>query len=288
MTIEMQNQELIKEYQATQDQSVIGQIYNLNRGLLYKICTRVSFMSEIEDLLQECYFAVKTAVETYKDEAGEFGKYLTVITSRHVLRYARGDSSVTIPDYMQDKIYKYLSLQTGDHITDRQLCRTLGVTLEELEQIKRAVAASRNITSLDVPISEDDSESDSYYELVADQEAEFEDAVIDRVYQEELSTVVQEELSKLPEKDRLIISLRFFENYSYKDICPEVSSERTRQKVQKICMKLRKNKRLEAFYEETNVLIGSGLNYWKHNHTSAVERAVLKKCKLEEMLKNED
>lgn len=284
----MQNQELLKEYQANHNQEVVAQIYKLNMGLLYKICMRIAFMSELEDLLQECYFAVLNAVESYQEESGEFGKYLTVVTSRHLLRYARNDCSLSIPAHMQDKIYKYLSLQIRDDTTDIELCYTLGVTLEELEQIRRAVAASKNVTSLDVPLSEDDSESQSYYELVADQGAEFEEAVIDQVYKDELASAVHEELEKLPENEKLLISLRFFEDYTYKEICPDVSTECTRQKIEKICRKLRKNKRLESFYEDTNVLIGSGLNYWKNHHTSAVERAVFKKYGLEEYYKHED
>lgn len=288
MCKEMQNQELLREYKINHNQEVVAQIYKLNMGLLYKVCIRVAFMSELEDLLQECYFAVLNAVESYKEESGEFGKYLTVVTSRHLLRYARNDSSLSIPAHMQDKIYKYLSLQIRDDITDIELCNTLGVTLEELEQIRRAVVASKNVTSLDVPLSEDDSESQSYHELVADQGAEFEEAVIDQVYKEELASAVHEELEKLPENERLLISLRFFENYTYKEICPEVSAERTRQKIEKICRKLRKNRRLASYYDDTNVLIGSGLNYWKNHHTSAVERAVFNKYKIEDFNNDTD
>lgn len=279
MVYEEENKRLLQLYQDTGNSIYLEKLYINNKGLFYKLCKKISYLEELPDLLQECYFALDQATKSYEEDKGSFSGYLAKVTSNHLLRYARKNSSIFIPEYMQQLIYKYLSLMVEDNKrTDKEICLLLEVTPEALNEIKKALYI-KNINSLDEPLQ--GNEDICKYDLVSDQEETIEEKVLNNVFNDELAKVLYKALEELPEQQRDLIKLRFYKNMTYKEIDPDRSEQNTRQKIEKICRKLRKNENLRIFYQETNCYNCTGLGYWKQTQQSAIERTIIYKYGLE-------
>lgn len=279
MDYEEENKKLLKLYQDTGNSLYIEQLYKINKGLFYKICKRVNYLEELPDLLQECYIALDRAIKTFEDEKGSFSGYLAKVTSYHLLRYARKNSNIFIPEYMQQLIYKYLSLNVEENKrTDEEICFLLEITPEVLEEIKKALYI-KNVGRLDEPLQ--DNEELCKYDLIADQEEPLEEKILNNIFNDELAAVLYKALEELPEQQKDLIELRFYKNMTYREIDPFRSEQNTKQKIDKICRKLRKNENLRIFYQETNCYTCTGFGYWKQTQQSAIERTVIYKYGLE-------
>ena len=277
MDYEAENKKLLALYQETNDNYYLEQLYFNNRGLLYKVCCKYNY--DIDDLMQECYFALLKAVNTYQEDKGAFNMYLAKAAHFHLFKYLLDIAPVYIPGYMYTLIKKYLSLKAENKNTDDSIKYLLDLNDDQLEDIKKALS-TRNIISLDDPL--DDEGETTRADLVKDSSVNLEETALDKIYVEELAAAIDEELENLTEIEKSYLQLRFFESKTYKEIEPEKSEQNTKAKIDRTLRKLKRSKKLQNFYDEVNFYAGSTLTAYKRNNQSIIERIVLYKMELEE------
>lgn len=270
------NMELIKLYQESNENKYIEELYLNNRNLLLKVCNKF-IGQETEDLMQECFFALMYAVKTYKENkenGSSFAYYLVRIATWHLFKYIKQNSTISIPLYMQDLIKQYISLKVEDQKTDEEICYLLEMTPEQLEEVKKALQC-KGVKSLDIPIGEE--EDTELYEVIEDKNCIGpEEIAIDSIYNEQLKSTLLQCLDSLKPVEKELIILRFYRGLSLQEIDPNRSRQRNSQKIEKALKKLRHDKRLQSYYENTNLLRGTSLASFKYTGTSSVEKIVLK------------
>lgn len=269
MDFETENKVLLREYQITKDTNLLADLYQANQGLFNKIISKYNGLGEKDDMLQECFIALLKAIETYREESGTFSNYLSVIVSNHLHRYINNNNMIIAPEYMQIWCYKYRILKDKGY-SDKKILDELGISREQLKNIKRFILV-QNVRSLEEPIENDFILGD----FIADQ-SEYQEQVINKVFSEEITKAIQD-ANSLTEREKAFIYKRYYENMTYREIDPEHSEHNTRTIITRALMKLRKNDKMQKFYQEINIYSHNSFAYFKRTHTSGVERAVILK-----------
>ncbi len=125
------------------DTASINELFNRNRGMIYKICYHLTDeRTELSDLTQEAYFALHRAVKGYDPSKGyKFITYLTIAIKRHLWRYKKAqgmaiasldkplndDSSISLSDTIADP-----TVNIESDTTDQGLIGYIGNELKDL------------------------------------------------------------------------------------------------------------------------------------------------------------
>lgn len=284
------NEEVIKLIKADIDtQDNYEKLYKQNRGFIYQVIKRrVHGIYECDDLLQQSYFALVKAVEYYDYEREE--KAFLQILKYSIWNEIRSLTS-DIPAHMQDKIVKYR--MTYDKLYNElyykpkafQIMLEMNISLKELETIR---AAMRLPLSFDEPVGEngDSTRLDLYAESRADEDIEFDSSL----EKQELKSLLQEAISKLPENSQDVIHKRYFNNWTLEKCGQElnVTRERVRQVESKALRVLRKDyelkRKLDEYISDYKYV---GINQFNNTRTSSTEWVVLEREKRLEEWKNQ-
>lgn len=229
---------------------LVGELYQRNRGLLYKHAYRfyvlhsdrcISAGVTLDDMLNECYFAVYTAAKSY----------------------AKGERQYKFTSYLYYATLLYFQKMAG--------IRTEKQRREPLNYCK----------SLDAPI--EGADELTLADTVEDTDAaEKADTLIDRLAYSEVFPEVKRILAKEPRQYEIIYAM-YHDNISQEEVArlQGVSREAIRQQKVKALRELRKpskSKYLHSLYED--IICSSynrgGLTAFKNTHTSSVEWAVMK------------
>jgi RNA polymerase sigma factor for flagellar operon FliA len=126
-----------------------------------------------------------------------------------------------------EKTIAKLENEFGRTVTDEEVAQRLGVSLEEYLEILFD-AAIPSIFSLDESIFDEEGWATSWYDIIENLRA-FRPA--DEVERRELQEILYKALVTLPERDRTIISLYYFEELTLKEIAEvmEISQSRVSQ-----------------------------------------------------------
>lgn len=111
-----------------------------------------------------------------------------------------------------------------------------------------------NCDSLDRQIEQGDGSTTTLLELIADKEtSSFEDDVLEALNRDQEAVIVREAVAALPDLERLVIELYYFEDKDLKTIGAElnVSFERVRQIRQRALTSLRRDRRLRMIHYES-------------------------------------
>lgn len=274
------------------------QLWKQNRGFIYKIANRYTAFADVEDLEQEGYLGLNTAVEHYNsDEGVTFLHYASFWIKQYMSRYIKSNGTIRLPEFMQGRIREYNKMvqkwQQNYHRkpTDGEICHFLDLSWEMLENLKKAVQMAK-IGSLDVPIGED--EDCSLYELIPgsmDEEEQVESMVLEKVQKEELCAVVWPLVDSLTDDQAKTIRARYQDNMTFREIAEDqgVSVEMARQRERQGLRELRKpskSKLLRPFLPDDNRIYsmglqGNGVGSFNRTWTSSTERIALKDWELE-------
>ena len=243
----MTNEELAIHI-ADGNKELIGELYQRNYGVLYKLAYRyytlysdrcISAGVTLDDMMNECYFAVYTAAKSY----------------------AKGKREYKFVSYLRYATLQYFQQMAGTR-TGRQ-------RKEPLNSCK----------SLDVPI--EGTEGLTLAGTVEDIDAaEKADALIDRLAYGEVFPEVKRILADEPEKYNTIYAL-YHDNISRSEwaritgVTPQ--AVRWQREAAFRLLRRSKSKYLHSLYEEiiSSSYYMGGLNKFKHTHTSSVEWAVI-------------
>lgn len=236
----------------------LGQLWEINRGLLrtlfwrwypsHKALADAHGMT-VDDFEQEGYFAVQYAAQTYDPGKGF-------------------SFSTWLQQAMQRQIGQTL---TGGH--RRNIIGPDGRT--------RQISANplNHCTSLDVPLDEADDGAATLGDLQPDPAAAWDlQAAEDRIFHKQLHNAVEEALSKLTEREVLVIRGQYYQDESVRQICEEtgLTKGQVANARNSAFAKLRRNPRLLRWHDEviqTHAWRGTGFEAWAYGG-SVEERAV--------------
>ena len=292
----MTNEQLVIRIKAGIDAAEnMLQLWEQNRGFIAMIAKKFCGYAEMDDLLQQGYLGLCQAVDAYDPDVGApFVDYAAYWLRQNMQRYVMNcGCNVRIPVQANVRARKYLKLcdayeaKYGRKPTDRELERALGVSWNVLEDIKKS-ATMLQIGSLDVPVGEDD--GSSMYDLLPGQEEDVEEAVTDRIQEEQLRETLWGMVDELPGQQPAVIRMRYQEGATLKETGEEagLSVEQTRQLQNKALRSLReprRAKKLAPFLDEeirSMAFVGNGTERFNRTWTSSTERAAIALADLED------
>lgn len=180
-------------------------IIKANQNLIYKIASRYSGYYSMEDLFQEGVKGVIKAIENYKDDCNtKFSTYAYDYILGEIIRFINNDRTIRVsPDLL--KIYKSYE-KSKDCITGKigriptfyEICSFMGV---DPTIVADAIQKCEFSVSLDGVLNDEDF---TLEKVVGNDTREVIDNHID----------LQSELDKLSERDRKIIELRYYRDYT--------------------------------------------------------------------------
>ncbi|MCL1947510.1 MAG: FliA/WhiG family RNA polymerase sigma factor [Chitinivibrionia bacterium] len=144
--------------------------------------------------------------------------------------------------YVQ-KAYAELEEELGRTPYDDEVCKHLGLSMEEFEKLL-ADSAPVNVFSLDATFSKDDDSKDmSISETIEDMDT---DNPLQKLGYDEVKNILKEAIMTLPEKEKLVIALYHFEELTLKEIgvVLNITESRVSQIHSKVMLKLRSRLRL--------------------------------------------
>jgi RNA polymerase sigma-B factor len=206
---------LLRRYQRDRDAETRAELLDRFLPLARHLARRYHGQAEREDLEQVAAFALLKAIDRFDIDRGmAFTSFAVPTIIGELKRYFRDYSwSVHVPRSIKDLKVRLdastreLSAQLGRSPTPLELANCTGATVEQVMEALAAHTAHR-ADSLDRPLSED---GDSGIDLLGSE--------VDPGYAHaENATLVQSLLNTLPERERLILRLRFHEDLTQAEI----------------------------------------------------------------------
>ena len=263
------------------------QLWQQNRGFVYKMARMFSSYAEMDDLMQEGYLGLCEAVRYYDAEKGvPFINYAALWIRQVMQRYIDNTgNAVRIPVHIGALVRKYKKLKSeyfkyyGMKPSDRELSAFLGASEEKLEDVKKS-ARMGQIRSLSEPLGEE--EDYTLADTVASSE-NLEENLARKIDRERMIQSVWIEVGHLPENQAALLRWRFWEGKTLKETGERmgVSIEAARQLQNKAMRTLRLPKRygrFRAYHEEylaPAAVHHVGVKRFQETWTSEVEREVL-------------
>lgn len=181
------------------------------RWFILKIIKRYEGQAERDDLLQESYFALLSAVRLYDASQGNtFMTYFALWIKQRLIRYIDNCCrSVRLPAGQSVKVKQFNKLVSqfqrdlGREPSDQEIEEALGIPADEI----RREASLLQIGSLDSPAGED--ADATIGDLVPDKETDVEAEVLEKVEKEELSKKLWSLVDTLPENEAKTIRMRY-------------------------------------------------------------------------------
>ncbi len=227
----MTNEELIDEIKAGRDKADnLLQLYIQNRGIIYRWCKPLSSVYDMSDLMQEAFLALYDAVMAFNEREGaNFLSCLRFAILNHFREIRRSSADLIIPEGLQDAIRQYkrmrdtYRLTLGKEPTDCVYCQALRISYKELTTIRKNL--NTKARSLSDPVLSFDGEEITLEETIADKNSGI-DAALDRIEQAELKGIIDKMLEALPDDQREVLRMRFFEGLTLKE-CTERSGRKS-------------------------------------------------------------
>jgi RNA polymerase sigma factor for flagellar operon FliA len=236
-------QELWKKYQETKDQSIKEQLILEYADLVKYVAGRLSiyFGSNVEydDLVGYGVFGLIDAIDKFDIYKGvKFETYASlrirgaIIDSIRELDWVPRSLRKKSKDL--ERAYSELENELGHTATDEQVARRLGISVEELNKTLREVNMSTMISLEDY--------LEQNYESGFDTSNDDEDRIPEkRIETTEIKDILAESIDKLPEKERMVVTLYYFEELTLKEISAimRVSESRISQLHTKAILRMR-------------------------------------------------
>lgn len=145
---------------AKENPNLSTELWQSIKRLAYKVASKYEgvYGAEMEDLMQEAFISMLTAIENYDKEAGEFTTLYAFILKRDLSRYTK--SLCMVPEGMTTKVWRLKEYEAkvqqakGRKPTKAEAQRALKMTTYDMDNISKATCAL-NPKSLDAPFSDD-------------------------------------------------------------------------------------------------------------------------------------
>ena len=219
----MEESQLWAAYRLTKDPAIRNRLLALNLGLVHHVARQMirtlSADADLEELISSGAMGLLNAVESFDPDRGvAFSTYaaqrirgaiLDDLRSRDpVSRAAR--QKLRAMATARESLSETLERPPADH----ELAEQLGISVEELWRWQAAAQEPVHVP-LDEPLPDGDTETALRAELVPDEEGEDIETTLDRDQELDL---VRDEILRLPERERVVLSLYYFEELKLHEI----------------------------------------------------------------------
>lgn len=266
-------------------------LYMKNIGFMRKYIKKYFPCEEIEDLLQESYFAMLKAITGYDESKGKFLTYFGWYLRSHLTKYVYSYSGIGVAT--NELINKYnktvIELEEQGRIpTNRVIAHKIGVSVKKVQELEK-LRASRVSVSTDKDIQD----GFTLLDAKADENTNVESQVLDKLEQEQLKKDIWECVERLPREQADIIIKHYREQQQYKDIAEElqVSYKSLMQKKTEAFRKMRRDsrtlKQLRPYIEDIRsvALQGTGVGNFKRTGMSSTERVIIQRERYKNIMK---
>lgn len=267
------------------------QLYSQVRRFIHSIAWRFRGSGELEDLEQEGFLALYSAIEGYDPEQGvKFLTYAEYHIRQRIQRYLQmNKSSMRVPAHCQERQREYNRLcqtfaqEYGCRPTDEEAACYMGLTVEQIKNIKKTISMG-SVGSLDTPVSGLDGTEDTTVGDMVAAEIDVEQLILEQLDNEKMQAILWASVDALNERQRMVIRKRYMEGLTLKEVGRELNltPEAVRQIHNKALRELRKpsfSNKLRPFLEEEHVYItaftGNGVQGFNRTWSSSTERTAL-------------
>ena len=291
----MTDEELVKEIREGRAQPV--ELWLQLRPFIQTIAKRYKDVAELEDLMQESYFGLLSAIQLYDPgKESSFSNYAHYWIKQAMLRSIDNFGSVVrVPVNAAGRARRYRRIcaefrrDLNREPTDRELCASLGVSADQLRQIRIADTMLR-IGTLDTPLAED--QETTVGDMVPDRSVDVEAEVLNSVQQEQLSAALWGAVNTLSEQQAECIRKRYRDGMTMKETgeAMGVSASRIHTIEETALRKMRAGKirrSLSPFLDDIrySAAMRGSMNAFQSTRESPTERAAFKVIEVEDRLK---
>ena len=208
---------LLKKAQAGDD-AARERMIHCNLRLVFHLVQRFSNRGyDMEDLFQIGTIGLMKAIDKFNTDYGvQFSTYAVPMIVGEIRRFLRDDGPIKISRSLKEtgirvrSVQETLACKLGREPRLSEVAERMGLSQE---QITEAIEATRYLTSIHEEVYQDD--GDAIY--VIDQLANKED---DGKFLEYIA--LDEVLSRLPERERMILYLRFYRDKTQMEVAEEI------------------------------------------------------------------
>lgn len=264
------------------------QLWQQNKGFIYKMARKYSGYAEMDDLMQEGYLGLYEAVRHYyPDQNSSFINYAAFWIRQIMQRYVDNCSSVVrIPVHAREDIREYRKVVReyqkyyGCEPSERELCALLRIDCEKLHAIQQNTRMGE-IDSLSKPIAGED--EDITLEDSVSSGEELEEDAIKRLDTAAMKKCLWIAVDQLPEDQASVIRKRYKYRATVKEVGDSlaISPGAVRNIEAKAMRTLRSPRRYRTFrayyeeYIESYSYRYVGVRSFQNTWLSEVEREVL-------------
>ena len=289
----MTNEQLVARIRAGENVGEnMAQLYEQVKRFIHAVAWRYRDSGMVEDLEQEGFLALYDAVDGYDEAQGvRFLTYAEYWIRQRISRYLQANgSSLRLPMHCREKLLRYkrlcssFQLEHGREPSEREIARLMGLTLEQVREIRGNVCMAR-VGSLDAPVKGLDGGEDTTVGDLVTAPADPTGEAVDRVQSAQLCAVLWECVDSLPGQQPAVIRQRYQGGMSLREIgeAQGTTPEAVRQIHAKALRELRASrfsKRLRPFLPEAEQiysmgLCGNGVGKFQRTWTSSTEKAAL-------------
>jgi RNA polymerase sigma-B factor len=217
-----EDRRLLERYHRHGDKDARDELVQRFMPLARQLARRYQRHTEpLDDLVQVASIGLVKAIDRFDPERGTaFSSYAVPTILGELKRYFRDSAwAAHVPRGMQERVMQVnravarLARDTGRSPTAADVADAIGEPTEHvLEAMEAAVAY--DAVSLEAPRAGDQPEGDSYAETVG--------AVDERYELIEYSAAIAPTVSALPERDRVVLQLRFMEDMTQSEIAERI------------------------------------------------------------------
>lgn len=291
----MTNEEIVAKIQTGENVSEnMGLLYEHCKGFIYsRVKTFADSIVDIDDLMQESYFALANTANRYDPEKGySFISWLKYDLRNAMIKFA--DKNAGIPSRCSElfRAYKKMVVDDGDDVQlpdDKEVADSLGISLKKAEALRTIFLKGRPI-SFDVPIPGKEYDTESLYDTLGDEG--FEDELIDNIDRENSPFHIWDEVDKLSKNQAKVLHLKYQNGLSNADIVNQMgykSYQSVWMSEQRAFKKLKENISIQEAAKDRGfgdyALYHDGMNYFRSNQSSRVEYIALKNITHDEEMK---
>ncbi len=288
----MTNEQLVARIRAGENVGEnMSQLYEQVKRFIHAVAWRYRDSGMVEDLEQEGFLALYDAVDGYDEAQGvRFLTYAEYWIRQRISRYLQANgSSLRLPVHCREKLLRYkrlcssFQLEHGREPSEREIARLMGLTLEQIREIKGNACMAR-VGSLDAPMKGLEEDGVTVGDVVASGD-NLEGAALDRVQSAQLCAALWECVDSLPGQQPAVIRQRYQDGMSLREIgeAQGTTAEAVRQIHAKALRELRASrfsKRLRPFLPEAEQIYsmglrGNGVGKFHRTWTSSTEKAAL-------------
>lgn len=202
---------------AAERDALINETLPLIKHIAHRVAVRLPSNIEIRDLINAGVIGLLDAIEKFEPERNiKFKTYAEVRIRGAILDSLRNldwaPRSLRKKSKDLERIYGELSQKLGRPATDEEVCEAMG---EDLETFHTLVDQLHGLTIGSFENLGDSEDSDNYINYYPD------DGTNDpytKFEANELTAMLAEAIEELPEKERLVLSLYYYEEFTMKEI----------------------------------------------------------------------